>query len=127
MDNPDIEKVEKFLKDNGIYFDNDGGDSYNYNINVGLYRKMDDRQFLKHLADLYIEKRSDISDMIDAHLNGTYNTNIHNPESRFVSGEIFIEGKKVDLYYDTLTTLIEYKTKDMQFIKSVENIGYTDK
>lgn len=77
--------------------------------------------FINKLGDLYVEHRSDVSDMCDMFLkDGTMPTEDMR-ESRFIKA-ILPDG--TELCYDTLTTYIEYKPVDGEW--KILDVDYED-
>jgi len=77
---------------------------------------------MKHLdlmAEIYSEKRSDVTDMLDRIMEG-FKPNTDMAEKRFVRWSF--EGN--DFEYDTLTTLVSYK--GTKHYETITNIEYTD-
>lgn len=65
--------------------------------------------FIGKLGDLYVEHRSDVSEMCDMFLKSGVMPDVNMRESRFVKGTL---PDGTELLYDTLTTHIEYKPVD---------------
>jgi hypothetical protein len=66
-------------------------------------------EFINKLGDLYVEHRSDVSEMCDMFLKSGVMPDVNMRESRFVKGTL---PDGTELLYDTLTTHIEYKPVD---------------
>lgn len=77
--------------------------------------------FINKLGDLYVEHRSDVSDMCDMFLkDGTMPTEDMR-ESRFIKATL---PDGTELCYDTLTTYIEYKPVDDEW--KILDVDYED-
>jgi len=75
---------------------------------------------IEKMANIYTEKRSDVSDMIDKILEGE-EINEADAEHRFIKWEH--NGVKYE--YDTLTTLVSYKDENGT-LREINNIDYQD-
>ena len=84
--------------------------------------KMDKKthDHIKYMADLYAEKRSDVSEMLMSILSGK-RPNAQNVEHRYISWKT--DG--LTFTYDTLTTLIEYYDRK-GFLHTITDIQYKD-
>lgn len=84
---------------------------------------------LRKLSRLLHEKRSDIAEILEDLSNGVRLEKVPSIESRFVEAQIpamlSVDGKPIDLLYDTLTTLIEFKTAEGEWEEAV-NHDYSD-
>ena len=59
------------------------------------------------MACEYEELRSDVSEACEAFLDGSYDPSIHVAGHRFIKASI----DDIEVMYDTLTTMIEFKRK----------------
>lgn len=67
---------------------------------------------LEHMIGLYSERRTDVADICWEILEGKTAQELRDPEHRYINASIEVDGKNVEVLYDTLTTLIEYRAYD---------------
>jgi hypothetical protein len=64
------------------------------------------------MLGMYCERRSDVEEMLFQILQGAKPEELYGPESRYVNATIDVNGTSVEIFYDTLTTLVEYNMGD---------------
>lgn len=84
---------------------------------------MTDREFIKKLAALYAERRSDVTAICDEFLKtGKFEKSF--AEHRFVTGTI--PGTETKVEYDTLTTELSFRRPADKYFTTLSNITYTN-
>lgn len=67
---------------------------------------------LEHMIGLYSERRTDVADLCWEILEGKKPEELRDPEHRYINTSIDVNGTNVEIFYDTLTTMIEYNMTD---------------
>ena len=86
---------------------------------------MTEREFIRWLADNYAERRTDVYEQCHEFLD-TGSVYEDYFESRFINATITIKGEEIKLFYDTLTTQIEYYDNDKNIWHTADNHDYYD-
>lgn len=95
------------------------------NIEISCKTDLIPRDFLKKLSYAYAEKRSDVSEIIDAYLKNNENKIYDYQEHRYVRA--LIPGSEgIEIEYDTLTTCVEFHRPKEQWQNCNYIVYYDD-